>query len=145
AQVIFHREGRPDTVINRISGVIRSDPDDYHINGVVDDPEWGHWALSGERDRNNGNTSLLTHCDKVQVTPNKLRSIPFVPTVTWEQVRAQGDTSVDATVWLDSSDETPHYRITLDPSGAHIEVAAIDLATDGVRGKIEIEEGVVKL
>jgi translocation and assembly module TamB len=145
AQIIFHREGRPDTVIRRISGTVRSDPDAYHIEGVADDPDWSHWALSGERDRNNGNTSLLAHCDKVHVTPDKLRSIPFVPVVTWEQVRAQGDTSVDATVRLDSSEDTPHYRITLDPDGPHLEVVAIDLAADDVRGKIEIVDGVVKL
>lgn len=145
AQVVFHREGRPDTVFKKISGVIRSDPDTYRITGAADDPDWGQWTLSGQRDRNNGNTSMQAHCDKVHVTPSKLRSIPFVPSVTWEQVRAEGDTSLDATLRLDSSDEAPHYRIVLGPAGPHVEVAAIDLAADGVRGKIEIEDGVVKL
>jgi hypothetical protein len=145
ARIVIHREGWPDTVFRKISGEIRSDPDTYHIHGVADDPEWGHWALSGERDRNNGNTSLQSHCDKVHVTPDKLRSIPFVPAVTWEQIRANGDTSVDATVRLDSSDQTPHYHIVLDTAGPHVEVAAIDLASDDVRGKIEIDDGVVKL
>jgi translocation and assembly module TamB len=145
AQIVFQREGRPDTVFQKISGVIRSDPDTYHITGAADDPEWGHWALSGERERNNGNTSLQAHCDTVHVTPDKLRSIPFVPAVTWEHVRAAGNTPVDAQFRIGSSDPAPHYRIVLEPAGPHVEVAAIDLAADDVRGKIEVEDGVVNL
>src|SRR5205807_10223869 len=123
----------------------RSDTDTYHIHSVVDDPEWGHWGLSGERDRNNGNTSLQAHGDRVQFTPEKLRSIPFVPAVTWEEVRGEGETPVDATVRLDSSDETPHYSIKLDPTLSRLEVTAIDLTAERTTGHIEIEDGVLKL
>jgi hypothetical protein len=145
ARIVFQREGRPDSVFTGISAEVRSDPDAFHVNGAADDPNWGKWLLTAERNRDSGETSLRLHSDTVHFTPEKLRSIPFVPAVTWEQVQATGQTPVDMTLRLTATDSAPHYRVVIDPVDMRLHLSAIDLTAEGGHGRVVVEDNIVTL
>jgi hypothetical protein len=68
-----------------------------------------------------------------------------VPPKVWEQVKASGKTPVEFTYRYNPQSATSHYRVALEPDGATVDVTALGLRAEGVRGKVVIEDDVVRL
>ena len=60
------------------------------------------------------------HTDRLHATMDKMHRLPFVPPVTWEQVRFEGDTPVDLALHFGGSSAGPavRYRVEVAPAKA---------------------------
>jgi translocation and assembly module TamB len=145
ASLHFSQEGRPDFRVSGIDVAVTDDGKLLHLTGRADDPTWKGWALSGEWDKAaaTGSATLRTE-DRVAVTPDMLRSVPFVPPETWEWVVLDGDTSCSLQVSR-GADEQIGYRIELDPRNTRLTVPPIDLTTTDTSGLVVVENEVVTL
>src|SRR5437868_5267368 len=151
-QVRFQREGSADAVFGRISGTLRKDGDHITLTGAADDPDWGKWTVAGDQPDANAPFKLTLHTDSVRATPDKLRRVPFVPAVTWEQVTLDGETPVDLALQFggspaNRSPDAPavRYRVALAPTNTTVQVSSIDLTAHDTAGKALVEDGVVTL
>jgi hypothetical protein len=146
-QITFQRHGSPDAVFTGINGTLQKSGDHITLSGAADDREWGQWTVNGDRADAAAPFQLTLHTDGVRATPEKLRRVPFVPLVTWEQVTLDGNTPVDLTLQFGGSQGGPavRYRVALAPTNTTVFVSAIDLTARGASGKVLIEDGLVTL
>jgi len=145
SRLTLSQEGRPDLVLHDLTADIRSEGPRLSLTGTVAEALGAEWQVNGNLDRSNGAGSLTLATRIAHVTPEVLRGLPFVPESVWQQVQAEGDTPVELTLRLDPAGDTVHYRVALHPEAARIQIAAIDLDTQQTRGKVVIEDDVVRL
>jgi hypothetical protein len=147
AQIMFVREGSREAVFSGINGTVRKDGDHISITGTANDSEWGDWTINGERAEANGPFSLTLHCSALHATPEKLRRVPFVPSVTWRHVTFEGDSPVELALKFGGTDGGPsiRYQLALAPTGLTVNVPTIELTTRGTSGKVFVSDGVVTL
>ena len=93
ATVHIAQEGKPDFHIDGVDLRIAEKDSKMLIEGKIDDPEFAAWTVTGEW-ATGGSTGSVTveAVGPVRVTPAKLKSIPFVPKETWENVELDGTT-----------------------------------------------------
>jgi hypothetical protein len=144
ARIAFERDGGPDAVFSNISGTIRRDGDRLTIAGAADDSQWGRWTITGERTEAHAPLSVRFHCDAIAATADKLRRVPFVPPATWDQVRFEGETSVDLLLQFGGSAGT-RYRVSLTLNDASVRIPSADLLARSTTGKVLVGDGVVTL
>ncbi len=146
-QITFQREGSPDAVFTAIGGTLQKTGDHIVLKGAANDPVWGDWTLAGDRADAATPFKLTLHTDAVRATPQKLRRVPFVPPVTWEEVSLDGTTLVDLALQFGGSQNGPavHYRVALAPTDTTVYVSSIDLTAHGASGKVLVEDGLVTL
>src|SRR5208282_839162 len=116
------------------------------IAGTIADPSWGSWTLAGTIDRTTQAVSGTLKSTRQQVTQSLLQRLPFVSPAVWQEVQVfQAQTPVDAALQVDPQTQSVHYRLELNPERTSFHVSAIDLKALDARGKLVIEDGVVKL
>ncbi|HEX4592495.1 MAG TPA: hypothetical protein VH120_21375, partial [Gemmataceae bacterium] len=147
ARITFRREGAVDAVFSGISGTIRKQGDHITLDGAANDTEWGKWKITGEQADANAPFRIDLNTADLRATPDKLRKVPFVPSVTWEHVMLDGETPVNLTLQFGGSGSGPavRYRVALAPKDTTVQVPSIDLTTRNTSGKALIEDGVVTL
>src|SRR5262249_30385844 len=130
-----------------VNADLRKDGDRITLAGKVDDPDWGQWTLSGGRDGANAPYQIKLHTDGLHATMDKMRRVPFVPPVVWEQIQFEGDSPVDLALQFGGSSAGPslHYRVDLAPRDVAVHISAADLKAEHTRGKVRVEDGVVTL
>ena len=104
-QVTLHQEGRPEMVVRGVRADTRVDGERVTLTGVVSDPDWGEWSLEGSVDVPGGSLTATLKTDRVDVTRDKLLRLPVVPPTVWNEVDAQGRTSVEFTYRRDAGAE----------------------------------------
>src|SRR5262249_4773524 len=144
-QVRIKQEGRPEMLVRGIDGELRNEGGALKLTGTVADSFWGDWTLAGTADPNTWAGEVTLRTPGVHATQEKLEAIPFVPASVWEQVQAEGDTSVEFTLRRDAAPPAVHYRVALEPVRTRVEVAAIDLKAADARGGVVIDDGLVQL
>ncbi len=147
-KVIFQRAGQPDTVFAGLQATIRKDGDHITLEGAADDQEWGRWTVHGDRASADAPFALTLHTDNLSFTPEKLRGVPFVPPVVWEQIQPTGQTPVDLALRFGGNEKggpPVRYRVALTPRDTSIRVSAIDLTTQNTHGGVLVEDGIVHL
>jgi hypothetical protein len=145
-KLTLDQEGRAPMVIQNVAGELTSGDSAFQIKGTVNDPRWGDWALQGSFDLKAGDYALTMDTSDVEISPEKLKSLPYVPAKVWREVEAQGHTPARVAFRYHQAAQAAHYRIDLDPASADwITVPSISLRATKVRGKIVVEDEVVKL
>src|SRR5262249_48377371 len=79
------------------------------------------------------------------VTMEKLRKLPFVPGYVWDEVDVDGQTPVDFTLSFGTGGEDVHYKVVTQPRQTKVFIPSIDLRAEDARGKVEVEDEVVRL
>jgi hypothetical protein len=118
----------------------------FHLQGTADDPRYGSWRVQVDHDAASGAIDIGMQTQKpVVVTQAKLEELPYVPKNVWDNIQATGvsDARVQLRLWSTKSDVS--YRIALEPLVDRVFIAAIHLTATKVTGKVEIEDGLVKL
>jgi translocation and assembly module TamB len=148
-QVTVRQEGRPEMVVRGIKADLRGQGQELSLSGGVKDDYWGEWSIvTGSVDPAAGAVAVNLSTNRADVTQDKLVRLPFVPAAVWNEVKAQGTTMVDFTFRHDphaAEGGQDHYRVDLDPDDAIITLPTLALHTEKVRGRISVENGVVKL
>jgi translocation and assembly module TamB len=144
SRLVVQQEGRPDFVVEGINADLQTDGDHLVLTGDVADPVWGEWTLAGclNRDRTRTRVTLKTRRN-VHVTLAKLKSLPFVPPVTWKEVQLEGDTPGE--IEFDSGPKNFSYRVTLHPVHTRVVVPVIQLVGRETHGTAVIDNGLVRL
>jgi uncharacterized protein involved in outer membrane biogenesis len=145
-QVTVQQEGRPEMVVQGIRASVKPEVDRLTVTGDISDPEWGDWRLNASIDRADASMTATLTTDRAVVTQDKLLRLPVVPGAEWEEVEARGITAVEFTFRHDPGPRgVNHYRVVLHPDGMAITLPRLALTTEGVRGGITIEDGVIAL
>jgi hypothetical protein len=142
-QITLRQDGRPDLVVQGIDAELRPESSQLLLTGSVSDPSWGSWSLDGAvgLEMQAGQATLKT--TQIHITQERLESLPFVPAEVWRQVQAEGNTPVTFTLRWEPG--TVHYRVGMEPPGAKVHIAAIDLDATEAHGGLIIEDNVVHL
>ncbi len=144
-QFTLRQEGHPDLVVTGVDAKIHAEGDGLVLSGTASDSYWGDWLLDGFLNQKAGITSITLKTAHVHVTQAILDQLPFVPAKVWQQVQCEGDTSVELTVTYSPTARKAHYRIVLEPEATKVHVTSIDLHADQARGKVIIEDNLVRL
>src|SRR5439155_17511766 len=87
---------------------------------------------------------LDLRADRAQVSPARLRALPFVSPGVWDHVTGEGPARVALTVRV-GGEQGVHYRVEVEPLGAAIHVSSIGLDSSSTSGTIVVEDGLVTL
>ncbi len=142
----LHQEGKPEARFENIEASLTPDQDVLVLSGKVEDEDWGRWTVSGQvaNDVSSGEVVLKTR--QAHATPQRLRSIPFIPAEVWQQVEVEGDTSADVRIRYAADLEQPvHYQVALAPEKARVIIAALDQTVTEAHGGVTVEDGLVTL
>lgn len=143
--LIFRQAGRPALTIHGIEASMELEDGRYVVQGKTTDSFWGDWTATGTIDAKTGAGESRFQTRRVDLTIDKLRTVPFVATSVWDEVQSEGTTPVDFTLRFDPPAGSWKYRIVLHPENAWVHVRAIDLRADQVKGEAVIEDAVVTL
>jgi hypothetical protein len=146
SRVTLLQEGRRPFAVGGIDAELRSEQGRLALTGTAQDEHWGAWDVTGSVDPANGaSAGTLKSAGPVHVTQPMLEDLPFVGANVWENVQAEGDTPVVLTLRYEPAKRALHYRVELEPENSHVHVTSIDLTAEQARGKVVIEDAVVRL
>jgi hypothetical protein len=145
SQVTICQQGRPDMVVIGVDAELRPGAVALVLTGAVSDPYWGAWTFEAQVARDQDLATALLKTASVQASQEKLTRLPFVNPALWRQVRIEGLLGVEVALRSDPAASAMHYRVTLDPRAASLDVAAIDLHAEQLKGRAIIEDGRVDL
>jgi hypothetical protein len=128
-----------------INGNLNSDADQLTASLSVHDPEWGTWSGEGTWNTATNLGTFTVHSDSLQLTPDRLMSLPGVPKAIWQQLQATGEITTELRVSRTAADQAVQTRVSLTPKAASVRVASIGLELENVNGSIEIDNAVVHL
>lgn len=143
-KVTIRQAGRPDFQLAGIDLRATPDGDKVKLTGKAADPQWGLWELTGEADTTAKTGRVVLSTAGATLTPELLKSIPFVPAEVWAQVSASGDTAAKITFEY-GADAVFRYDVELTPKAATIGVSSIDATFQDVKGTIRVRAAKVTL
>jgi translocation and assembly module TamB len=144
-QLTIDQAGRTPFVLAGIRGSLTPAGSTLKITGNIADTYWGKWDIGGKIDPGSSGIALTLDTTSTDVTAEKLKKIPFVPPSIWDEVTADGKTSVRLALTLAPNASDSHYKVELVPTGARVRISSIALETDQVHGKIVVDDQVVTL
>ena len=145
ASVVIRQTDRPDFQLGGINGTLTSEADQLTASLSVRDPEWGRWSGEGTWDTATNLGSFVVHSDSLQLTQDRLISLPGVPKVIWQQLHAAGEMATELRVSRAAADQAVQTRVRLTPKAASVKITSIGLELEDVNGSIEIDNAVVHL
>jgi len=145
ATVHIAQEGKPDFHIAGVDLRIAEKDSKLVLEGTIDDPEFAAWKVRGEwaAGGSTGSVTLVT-LGPVHVTPEKLKSIPFVPKETWESVELDGTTTASVTVGRNAESKWT-WRVECKPMGTRLKILPIDLELTETSGTVLVDGAKVTL
>ena len=145
ATVRIAQDGRPPFQMAGVDVKVTEANSKLTIVGSADDPELGKWKANGDwaTDGSSGGVTLET-VGAVRVTPQKLKSIPYIPPETWENVELDGVTPAKVTLSR-GADAKWNWRVECEPTGTRLKVSPIDLEVSDTAGKVVVEGAKVYL
>jgi translocation and assembly module TamB len=145
-RITIDQVGRPPFVVGGVEAEVRSAEGRLVLTGTVHDERWGDWVVTGNVDPASGaSTGTLKCASRIHVTQPMLTDLPFVGASVWANVQAEGDTPVVFTLGYQPEKHAVHYRVELEPENTHVHVTSIVLTAEQARGKVIIEDAVVRL
>ena len=139
AAVHFAQDGKPEFDIAGVDLQVREADGKLVITGKVQDAEWGAWTVGGDwkSDGSSGAVTMDTSAP-IHLTPAKLKSIPFVPHETWENVELDGMSSGKVRIGR-GADTKWNWRVECDPANTKLVVFPIDLQLTETAGHVIVD------
>lgn len=145
----IRKAGAAELLIHKVNGRLQPQEGKAAISGTLENEKWGKWNLSGAvTDENDQVAVELKSVEPVAVTQAMLDQIPFVPASIWREVQfSKGRTEAVVHLRKDlaKADGPIHYRVELNPSSTNFHIRALKMDATEARGKVTIEDGLVKL
>lgn len=146
AQVTFHQEGRPEMVVAGVFARMSPESGGAVITAQTEDPHWGAWLGSGRLDSSFRNGDFRLASPRVSADPEKVKSIPFIPSDVWTHVQPRGPIGVTLLLKLagdGSSSLNTRVELRLDRTEMGLPTLGVT-ATDAT-GALVIENAKVQL
>ncbi|MDB5311059.1 MAG: putative assembly protein [Gemmataceae bacterium] len=143
-RVTVRQEGRPEFHLSGLS--LKADPagDKLVLSGAADDPSWGKWQLSGEVEKTGKTGWVDVATDDAAVTPERLKSIPYIPLSVWENVLTEGRVKAACHFAL-GTDGDLKYDVRVQTKGIAVGVPAAEITVTEVIGLVRVHDGVVEV
>ena len=145
ATVVIAQDGRPPFTLSNVSGDLTPVGQTLTLVATADDPSWGGWRATGTID-------LATKSVRVELTNpaaplrlDLLRSVPWAPPETWEQVHPTGTSPATVTLDYHGPSDTFAYGVVLTPRGAGLGLPELNVALADLAGTVRITGPVVTL
>lgn len=145
SRIVLKQEGRPDFIVAALQVQLKREGERLIFSGNAVAERWGEWSLAGHAVPGSGEAALVLRRPEIHFTQTMLEELPLVPSSTWKEVKAEGESPVELAIRYDPVAKQGHYRVLLQPRDSRVKVAAIDLEADRVRGEIVLEDGHVHL
>ena len=141
-KVRIRQAGKPEFAVSGVTGHLRKEGDSYVLDGTIDDPAWGKWAIAGRltADFSDGRVSLTS--DKAELNDARLRTIPYVPNEVWDNLSTSGTTAAEVAFTFKPNTDLG-YAVNLKPKKASLTVPAAKVTLTDVTGDIRIADGKV--
>ncbi len=137
--VRLQQVGKPEMKITGISGVFEEVPNGFTLKGETTESEWGVWQVAAKFDATFQTGHIVLSSVDGHLTDERLRSIPYIPNVVWEHVKASG--TAKGTITFDYSPKTEfQYRVELHPQGAEIVVPDAEVTLKNATGTIIVAD-----
>lgn len=143
AAVTIAQDGRPPFTLTGLTGDLTPDGQKLKLAARADDPNWGGWQATGEIDLQATSVRVELTNPNAPLKLDLLRSVPWVPPETWEQVHPSGTSP--ATVALTYANDDFTYAVTLTPKGAGLGLPSLDVTLADVAGTVRIAGAAVAL
>jgi translocation and assembly module TamB len=143
--VTLDQEGRPPFTLHGVRGALSGAEGGVSLEGSLDDPDWGRWAVQGDFCSDSGAARLRLANPNAPVRPDLLKRLPFVSPKVWAQVVVKGEAPADFTLHFSTADDEIHYRLEMQPQSVQAEVPSIDLKADHAGGAVVVEDAQVRL
>src|SRR5262249_50097898 len=145
-RLTLRQEGRPEMAVGGIQLRLRAENSRLELEGKASDDVWGDWTVHGQVDPETRAWSASLKAKQVHVTQAMLDAVPFVPEVTWQEVRVEeGDAGAEITFRQEAGEERVHYRVDLSATGGTVYVAAAEVTAEQSRGRVLVEDGRVQI
>jgi hypothetical protein len=143
----IRQAGRPDSVFHGIDLALTTVDGVVRVAGTIEDATWGKWTADGSIPTGGGGQAKLTLATVApqKVTPDLLKTVPFVNPTAWTQVELAGTTPARLDLTLDLAADRISYRVALEPTGTAVHMPSVGLRFANASGKVVAEEGVVTL
>lgn len=139
ATIHIVQTGKPNFNVSNVNVKIVESDVEIFISGTVDDKEFGKWNIIGVWDATGkvGSVQVET-LGTVALTPQKLKSIPFVPAETWDNVELEGNTTARVKVGR-GIDSKWTWHVECEPSQTRLKIFPIDLEVIETVGKVIVD------
>jgi translocation and assembly module TamB len=146
-ELTFEQQHRSPMIIRGVHADLVSAASGLKLTGTVNDPFWGDWKANGDFNNTGSQGSITLAAESVAVTMTKLKSVPFVPPLVWQEVQLEGMTPAQVRLDMETKgDKTSvHYRVEIAPQAAHVQVLSIDLDATQANGRVIVADEVVEL
>lgn len=150
AQLTVDQQGRAPFTLSDASVTLTPGRDE-NISGLLDDPVWGRWTMSGRLARDEVTLTLALPAARIDAP--MLRTVPFIHPTVWERIEGEAD-GVPVRLRLELRKQAPQLRYRLDFAGVVVRLLQKDRppATAapvsghaegdalGMQGKVDIDD-----
>ena len=144
-QVALEQEGHPPLQLQRIAAHLSQEEQSLPFHATIADPSWGNWSVTGAAEPAQGSFAATLQTPRATLSQAQMESLPFVPARTWREVKATGTSAVAITYQYLPRQKAHPCRVVLDPDEIALDITAAHLHADRVRGRMVIENDVVRL
>lgn len=141
-RVRIQQAGHPEFSLGGITAELHRDGDKYALVGDVADPKWGAWKVNGLVAADPLDGKVVLRSEKTEFQDELLRSIPYVPTSVWDEVRPTQTSGVTVAFTLRPG-RGLGYEVDLAPQKATLAVPAISTTLTDVEGDVKVADGKV--
>jgi uncharacterized protein involved in outer membrane biogenesis len=145
SEITIAQEGRPEFHLTQIDATIRPTDQQIELTGAAHDPNWGEWSCKGQWNLESNTGTVTLHSAAATVTTDRLRGVPWAPTVVWEQIQPSGVTAAEIRVDRPKPDGDFRTFIRLTPQNVNLQIPSIDWSVQSVNGTVEINDAVIQL
>jgi uncharacterized protein involved in outer membrane biogenesis len=143
-RITIRQDGRPEFAVANLGLTLTPAGNEVKLAGTIDDPKWAKWTVSGNLDRSAKTGWVELASTDAPLTMERLTSVPFVPPVVWERVRADGRGAAVVRVWSSTSGSV-EYSVDIRPAAAALTLPDASVTLQHVTGLIRVSGAKVTL
>ncbi len=136
--ITFHQIGRPHMIVNKLEARLLPDKGGFsQLDASSSDRDWGRLSARGRFGPNFGSISLTLATNRLNATPAKAKSLPFVPPATWNHVKPTGPLNVTLSLRKPPKrDLTVLTAVDFDQTA--LELPSLDLHAEKATGSMKV-------
>ncbi len=142
-EVVLHKEGQPELVAQHVSAKLTRDANGKIVlAGTGDSAGLGKLLLDGSVAPPSAEAVVtLKTAGVVPVSQPLLLRVPFVPAITWRELKvAKGESSTALTVHYNLHGDHLHWRLALAPQKTTARIPVLDLEAHDATGSIVVND-----
>ncbi len=144
-RVTLRQDGRPEMTIGPVQATLATGKGSAEevLSAETRDPLWGRWTASGRFDPGFKRGEISLRSDgPLDVTPEKIARIPFVPLDVWTHVDPRGPVAIVVDL---ITRENPQVKTTCTFHGATLQLSTLGLVAERATGSMIVDRDVVHL